>query len=153
MFHFLSQLCPFEMFFEKMEEAACPWGHHPGSRAALDLGKGVARHWELLPQSPALTPHFQTCPWVSCECRGGGGRSREGLTRCLPQACLSTAPWATREGGDFWNGCREGVRELESRAEGKGADRSYWPLFLCTPSYGSEVVLLLAFCLQILAFK
>lgn len=90
------------MFFKKMEEAACGWGHYPGSGS----GKGVAQHWELLPQSPALTLHIQNCLLVFWQGLGGD-RSRYWESALLVHALL-VALWVTREGAVFWNGCRDG---------------------------------------------
>lgn len=118
------------MFFEKTEEAACGWGHHPGSRPALDLGKGVAQHREFLPQSRALTLHSQTCPWVSQEGLGGGGRSGEGLRKCLlPQAGPPHSPLGHQGRSCLLEWVQEPDRELEPKAEGGGADRSYYHCF------------------------
>lgn len=93
----------------------------------LDVGTGVAQPWEFLPQSLVLALHAQ--PGAPAFWEGpGGGRGSVGLRKCLPQGLA------------FWNGVRGwGDNELESRAEGGGADSSYHPCRLGQAGRGAEV--------------
>lgn len=87
-------------------------GSSPWISAALDLGKGVAQHWEFLPQSPALTLRFQTCPGSPRKAweEAGAGRDWESafLRPSLPQPPrpLGKEPpsgMGARRGAGSWN--------------------------------------------------
>lgn len=125
LFHFPFQLCSFEMFFEKMENACWVQGHHhPGSGDGSGSALGVpstkpranSSHPAAVRSWAVLAPGFPGKAWV--EEAGAGKGPREYLVDLMPPP----SPWAPREGATLWTGV-QGIEgwNPEKRVEGMTA--------------------------------